>query len=282
MKTFRYSIITLFFLLIISSYLSAQNLVPNGEFNSDLDGWWVGTNTPGEQEHSIDDTGMLSGDSSLMISVINGGTESWHILAIAKVELETDVKYELTFKALADLEMNIQVSISQTEDPYTTYWSRNMNLGGEEDTFGPYVFTNTREDPLYDLKFWLGGTSAVTIWLDSVWVKEYVETAVEKDVAGLAVDYTLGQNYPNPFNPSTNISYTLPEAAHVRMEIYNMNGQKINTLADSYHPAGSYTLTWNGDELNGSQVPSGMYVYKILARGQTGTFTEAKKMLFLK
>jgi len=282
MKTFRYSIFILFVLLIFSSYLSAQNLVPNGEFNSGMEGWWTGVNSPGEMESSIDDSGMLSGDSSLMISVINGGTESWHILAIVKVELEKDVKYELTFKALADLEMNIQVSISQSDPDYATYWSRNMNIGGDEDTFGPYVFTNTREDPQYDLKFWLGRVSAVTIWLDSVWVKEYVETAVEKDVTGLAVDYTLGQNYPNPFNPSTNISYTLPEAAQVRMEIFNMNGQKIKTLTDNYHPAGSYALTWNGEDLFGSQVPSGMYVYKIFARGQTGTFTETKKMLFLK
>ncbi len=282
MRIFRYGLVTLILLLLAFTALNAQNLVTNGEFNNGMDGWWVGVNTPGEVESSIDDSGMLSGDSSLMITVTNGGTETWHVLAIAKVELETDKEYELTLQALADMEMTIMVSISQTADPYATYWSRNMNIGSEEVTFGPYAFKNTKDDPLYDLKFWLGGVTGVTIWLDSIWVKEKVESGIEKNMTGFAVDYTLGQNYPNPFNPSTNISYTLPEAANVRMEIYNLAGQKIKTLIDNYYTAGSYTLTWNGDDYNGSQVPSGMYVYKIFAQGQNRAFTETKKMLFLK
>jgi len=101
-------------------------------------------------------------------------------------------------------------------------------------------------------------------------------------MTSLVIDYSLGQNYPNPFNPSTNISYFLPEAANVKLEIYNIAGQKIKTLTDNYYTAGSYTLTWNGDDYKDSRVPSGMYVYKIYAQGQNRAFTQSKKMLFLK
>ncbi|MBN2413965.1 T9SS type A sorting domain-containing protein [candidate division KSB1 bacterium] len=157
-----------------------------------------------------------------------------------------------------------------------------MSIGGDKYIMGPFIFTNTREDPQYDLKFWLGGKSGVNIWLDSVWVKEKVESAINEKNTGLAVDYSLEQNYPNPFNPATNIIFTLPEAANVRMEIYNLTGQKINTLTDNDYSAGSYILTWNGDDSNGVAVPSGMYVYKIVAQGRNNIFTQTKKMLFLK
>jgi len=74
----------------------------------------------------------------------------------------------------------------------------------------------------------------------------------------------------------------LPEAANVRMEIYNLTGQKIKTLRDNYYTAGSYTLTWNGGDYKDSRVPNGMYVKKIYAQGQNSAFNQTKKMLFLK
>ncbi len=91
-------------------------------------------------------------------------------------------------------------------------------------------------------------------------------------------DFELSQNYPNPFNPSTTIRYALPEGSHVKITIYNMIGQEISTIENSYQNAGEYYLTWNAEGLS-----SGIYFYSISAVGNSGkNFNVVKKMILLK
>lgn len=85
--------------------------------------------------------------------------------------------------------------------------------------------------------------------------------------------FALNQNYPNPFNPSTEIAFDLPTASHVELTVFNILGQKVETLVDSEREAGSYTVTWDA-----SPYSSGVYFYRISAKD----FTETKKMLMLK
>jgi hypothetical protein len=90
--------------------------------------------------------------------------------------------------------------------------------------------------------------------------------------------YLLSQNYPNPFNNSTVIEYSLPAAAHVTINIYNLLGQKVVTLIDKSLPAGNHQVRWGGKDGAGEDVASGVYFYRIL----THEFVESKKMLLLK
>ena len=92
------------------------------------------------------------------------------------------------------------------------------------------------------------------------------------------LDYALEQNVPNPFNPETHISYRLPEKAHVRLDVFNILGQRVVTLVDEDQTAGIRTVTWSGFDQNGIQVPSGVYFYTIIM----GDFVAAKKMVFTK
>ncbi len=94
----------------------------------------------------------------------------------------------------------------------------------------------------------------------------------------LPMTYELDQNYPNPFNPITAISYSLPKASAVTLEIYNVLGQKVKTLVDSYQGAGQYEVLWDATDYNGNRVSSGLYFYRMNA----GDFTKTKKMLLLK
>ncbi|MDW7679976.1 MAG: right-handed parallel beta-helix repeat-containing protein [bacterium] len=94
----------------------------------------------------------------------------------------------------------------------------------------------------------------------------------------LPTELTLFQNYPNPFNPDTEIRYQLPEAAHVKLEIYNLLGQKIRTLIDDPKPAGSHTLRWDGRDDFGAAVSSGVYLYRLTA----GRFCGARKMVVMR
>ncbi len=89
----------------------------------------------------------------------------------------------------------------------------------------------------------------------------------------LPEDITLNQNYPNPFNPSTNISYTIPEHAQVNLTVYNTLGQQVAELVNKRQAAGSYSVT-----LNASDLPSGIYIYRL----HTGNQTLTKKMTLVK
>ena len=90
--------------------------------------------------------------------------------------------------------------------------------------------------------------------------------------------YALHQNYPNPFNPSTVITYDIRTASRVKLEIYNMLGQKVRTLVDAEQPVGRYTVSWDGRDDNGMQLSSGVYLYVLKA----GSFVGQRKMLLLK
>ena len=90
--------------------------------------------------------------------------------------------------------------------------------------------------------------------------------------------FQLNQNFPNPFNPETQIQFDLPKAARVELHIYNTLGQAVRTLAKNDYPAGTFSVTWNGRDNSGRQLPSGMYIYRIKA----GDFQAQRKLLFLK
>ena len=85
--------------------------------------------------------------------------------------------------------------------------------------------------------------------------------------------FALEQNYPNPFNPTTNIKFALPKTADVTLTIYNMLGQKVNTLINEKMTSGFHVVPFDASNLS-----SGMYIYRI----QAGSFTSTKKMLLIK
>jgi hypothetical protein len=85
-------------------------------------------------------------------------------------------------------------------------------------------------------------------------------------------------NYPNPFNPSTKISFSLETPGHIKIIIYDNLGRKVRKLADSYFPSGSNTVTWDGRDEEGNNLPSGVYYYSLL----TDKDNIVKKMILLK
>lgn len=122
------------------------------------------------------------------------------------------------------------------------------------------------------------GIQALAMRIDSV------GTVDVKELAGtIPASYVLNQNYPNPFNPTTQISYGIPEASHVKLAVYNSLGQLIAQLIDGEQAAGSYVATWNGKSGTGVNVASGIYFYRIDATGETGrTFSQTRKLVLLR
>ncbi|UCD62832.1 MAG: VCBS repeat-containing protein [Candidatus Zixiibacteriota bacterium] len=88
-----------------------------------------------------------------------------------------------------------------------------------------------------------------------------------------ASETTLQGNYPNPFNSGTKISFALPEATRVKLQVFNILGQEVTTLIDGHMEAGSHTVMWDGNKM-----ASGIYLYRL----QADDVVETKKMLLLK
>ena len=87
--------------------------------------------------------------------------------------------------------------------------------------------------------------------------------------SALPQGFALGQNYPNPFNPSTLIPYQIPTAAHVRLEMFNVLGQRVATLVDGEQSAGAHTAQWDATDAAGRAVGAGVYIYRLSSGGAT-------------
>lgn len=83
--------------------------------------------------------------------------------------------------------------------------------------------------------------------------------------------FALGQNYPNPFNPATIIPYQLPATAQVRLEVFNVLGQRVATLVDEERPAGFHAVAWDATNAAGQAVAAGVYMYRLTAGGEQQT-----------
>jgi hypothetical protein len=118
------------------------------------------------------------------------------------------------------------------------------------------------------------------IWVESDAPVQYGgATGNDNNMAdNIPKSFDLIQNYPNPFNTETIIAFELPEASNVTLEVYDMLGRRVATLADDFYPSGSYEITWNGRSAYDEELSSGVYFYKI----KTRSFEQTKKMLMLK
>jgi hypothetical protein len=112
---------------------------------------------------------------------------------------------------------------------------------------------------------------------DSVYTGvKWIEGSAEEENKPTA--FLLSQNYPNPFNPVTNFKLSLPHASHVKMEIFNIVGQRVKTLLDEDMRAGVFVVDWDGKDERGVGVSSGVYFYRVVA----GNFSDIKKMVLLR
>jgi len=147
-------------------------------------------------------------------------------------------------------------------DPDTWFWDAGL-IDADRGLPG-YTWTRTfPEEPwTYDsdveIAFILGGDcSALGI----------------EDDSPLPSSIVLWQNYPNPFNAQTTIQYSLPEQSKVSIDIFDILGRKIETLAEGMKPAGHHEIIWDAENYS-----SGLFFYRIIA----GDYATTKKMLLLK
>ena len=101
---------------------------------------------------------------------------------------------------------------------------------------------------------------------------------IENEPIPSIIETRLFSNYPNPFNPTTTISFDISTESIVKIDVYNIRGQRVKSLVDEYYQVGRYTIDWNGTDDNGKNVSSGLYFYQM----RVGDFIQTRKMIMMK
>jgi photosystem II stability/assembly factor-like uncharacterized protein len=154
---------------------------------------------------------------------------------------------------------------------------------------GPYRYDTDNQTWLY-----IGGNEAplTTYWsveavpaIGVVRFGTYGRGIWDFDVSGLTAVAELPAasplaltNYPNPFNPATTLSFDLPAASRVRLDIHDAAGRRVRSILDEERAAGEQSLSWRGKDDQGRTLPSGVYFARISAAG----FTESRRLVLIK
>jgi len=94
--------------------------------------------------------------------------------------------------------------------------------------------------------------------------------------------FELAQNYPNPFNPSTQISYSLAQTGLVRLTVYDVLGREVKRLVDGEKAAGTFSAMWDGTNSSGEKIASGVYFYRLQFQGKSDSYSQLRRMLYIK
>jgi len=103
-------------------------------------------------------------------------------------------------------------------------------------------------------------------------------TTVSDRILSAPIVFELQQNFPNPFNPSTSFVFSIPHEDQVTIKIYNVLGKEVKTLVNEKQSTGTHRIEWNGTDVWGMPVSSGLYFYQI----ETSNQKQVKKMMLLR
>ena len=126
------------------------------------------------------------------------------------------------------------------------------------------------KDKIYQIILGADGTLD-NVYIDNFYFYKGMPVSNERD--DVPAGFALNQNYPNPFNPTTNISFNLPTAGEVTLEVYNIQGQKVATLVNGFKSSGSHSVAFDA-----SNLASGVYAYRLISKNSV----QVKKMLLIK
>ncbi|NWG75036.1 MAG: T9SS type A sorting domain-containing protein [Rubrivivax sp.] len=275
---------------IFGQVFDAKGLKKGKEFQ-------VNTYITGFQEYSSV-AGLKNGD--FVICWQSFGQDGSKLGIFGKYFLDTPLIHELVNYSLIepsnDLTLNItrptfrwrQASTIQECYPWELIFD--LYIDSTVDFSNPQIIKNI-EDTTYTIDSLTAGKTyfwkvlAKNLAGDSLWSKQqdwgfFIKqgaTLVENAEYELPQHFELFQNYPNPFNSSTTIKYQLPAATDVKLEIYNLLGQRIRILVDQSQLPDSYSIRWDGTDDVNQPVASGVYLYQL----KTKSFVRTNKLVVL-
>ncbi len=254
----------------------------NGEFACGIAPWNLALSGDADATLNIEPDGWLSGEPSMAyIDIINPGSQNWHVMLTQPCPLDSGHTYQVYFMAEVEDSKTIGVDFQSTTGDYTVHYWESVELEFNTYEYGPIEWFCPVNDPSTEFKLAISEDKEYVYFdaikvIDKDWVKN--TTHVEEGSHSPASDYTLLQNYPNPFNPGTMIQFDVPQATHVKLAIYDVQGRWINTLVDGVTSAGAHTVSWQGRDAQGRFVASGLYFCRL----QSEDFSTMKRMVLIR
>ncbi len=168
---------------------------------------------------------------------------------------------------------NFGFYVQKSQNNQTSYQTVSALIPGNGTTLDPHDYTWT------DVNVPAGTWYYRLKQVDLDQTEHFSEGILPSGVTGvhekpLPTEFSINQNYPNPFNPTTKIEYAVPKQSQVRIEVYNLLGQRVTTLVNDVKSAGYHTV-----EFNATGISSGLYFYRMTT---AGTQTFLKKMILTK
>ena len=220
--------------------------------------WWLGYGDDNKVIFFVKDS---SGSFTQLVgnSIINDGT--WHYIVAIRDDNIKVLQIFIDGKEDGKISTFFSGDFSATAPINIGHYTGDFHFSGLLDEIGIYNVA-------------LSTTIISKHYNDGVQGKGYCDqfTGINT-VDNLPLNFSLSQNYPNPFNPDTNIKFDLPDAENVRIDVYNILGEKVSTLLNKTIEAGFHQV-----EFNGSNLSSGTYIYRI----EAGDFVQSKRMVLLK
>ena len=163
---------------------------------------------------------------------------------------------------------------------YTINWIgwKLINWDMTADGTGSWIGDGVLDNPLtfdgFQLKHLPGSKNSGELYFDDFRVVNKILVDVKDEIrSGMPFSYTLEQNFPNPFNPTTQINFGIPQPGFVKLEVYNLLGQKISTLINEEMNSGYHSINFDAKDFS-----SGIYIYTL----SVNNFKSSRKMILLK
>jgi hypothetical protein len=198
--------------------------------------------------------------------VVRDLDQDFYLLPPAPPEGAFDVRYGSgrMLEVIKDREtMVYPISVSSTDYPLRVSWET-----VQEQPVTAMLILGKKEIPLR-------GRGSVQLTVGTMPLKLKLT-----GVPDVPREFSLEQNYPNPFNPVTVIRYSLPVNGYVVLEVYNVLGQRVATLADGLQEAGYKSVEWNPGDTS-----SGVYFYRLSvydSRDPADRFSQVRKMVLVR
>jgi hypothetical protein len=258
--------------ILVNIIQPGANLVANGNFSDALANWnWA----LGGSAIAF----CTAGDSICHFNIVNGGNNIRDVrLHQNQIPLHTGNRYTLEFDAWADASRLIEVTVGEDQDIGINY--SGIGFSSVTSTPNHYQYSFDMQHPT-DLNSRLqinAGNSNINLYIDNISL--YLDNASGiHDRDPVTQNYVLEQNFPNPFNPKTTIQYNLPERCLVRIEIFNVLGEHVQTLVNKTQSAGKYQFNFDA-----SSYSSGIYFYQLTAASLNDgkNFSNVRKMMIIK
>ncbi len=258
-----------------TSQLVVEIFTPDGQTTGNS--FYIGSNTGGETAPSY----ILAADCGITTPTTTSAIGFPGMMIVMSVTGDQIVPVELSSFNAFDVNGQVKVEWSTSTETNNQGFEIQKSIAGENFVTVGFVKGHGTSTEAHSYSFVdqnvVNGTISYRLkQVDFNGVSVYSEVAVVNVNAPAA--YQLSQNFPNPFNPTTQISFALPVDAGVKITVFNAIGQEMQKVVDNTFTAGSHVVNFNAAGLS-----SGLYFYKLEAKGVDGTsYLMSKKMMLIK